>query len=93
MANKWFGLGTCLQVKSGELDSLSRNVGMSDTDRLMKVFSKWDNSRCSHHTFEKLIRCLEIIEMNKYIEKIMNMLEENRAYYSKQPDYSEDRTA
>ena len=93
MADKWRDLGDCLGVESGTLGSLAHDLSMSDTTRLMGVFHKWDNSRCSSHTFEKLISCLEIIEMNKYIEKITDMLEKNRAHYSKQPDYSEDRTA
>ena len=92
MANKWFGLGTCLQVKSGKLESLSHNVGMSDTDRLLQVFIEWNNSRCSHHTFENLIHCLKIIDMNRYIEKIMQILERNRVSYSEESDYSEYRT-
>ena len=93
MGYKWRDLGHCLQVESGKLESLSHDVSMSDTTRLMDVINEWDNSRCSHHTFEKLINCLKTIYMNKYIEKITLMLENNRAHYSKQLDYSEDRTA
>ena len=93
MASKWRDLGTCLGVKSGKLESLAHDVSMSDTTRLIEVFSEWDNSRCSHHTFENLINCLKTIDRDKYIEEIKRMLENNRAHYSKQPDYSEDRTA
>ena len=88
MASKWRELGTCLQVKSGKLESLSYDVRMSDKTRLMDVVTEWDNSRCSPHTFEKLISCLKTIDMNRYIEKITQMLENKKAYYSDQPDYS-----
>ena len=93
MEYKWRDLGNCLGVKSGTLESLAHDASMSDTTRLIGVFREWDNSRCSHHTFENLINCLKTIDMNKYIEKITDMLENNRAHYSKQLDYSEHRTA
>ena len=67
MASKWRDLGTCLGVKSGKLESLAHDVSMSDTTRLIELFSEWDNSRCSHHTFENLINCLKTIDRNKYI--------------------------
>ena len=89
MASEWSDLGTCLQVEHGKLESFTHDVSMSDTTRLMKVANEWDNSRCSPHTFEKLISCLKILKKNKYIKTIMEMLERERSYYSKQPDYSE----
>ena len=89
MASKWRDLGTCLGVKSGKLESLAHDVSMSDTTRLTEVANEWDNSRCSPHTFEKLISCLKTLGKINYIETIMRMLERKRSYYSKQPDYSE----
>ena len=88
MASKWRELGTCLQVESGKLESLSRDVSMRDTTRLTDVVNEWDNSRCSPHTFENLINCLKIIEMSKYIYKITQMLKDKRPHYSRQPDYT-----
>ena len=89
MSSKWRELGTCLEVESGKLESLSHDMSMRDTTRLMDVANEWDNSRCSPHTFEKLINCLQIIDRDKYIKTIMEMLKRKRSYYSKQPDYSE----
>ena len=89
MASKWRDLGTCLEVESGKLESLSHDVSMSDTTRLMEVVNEWDNSRCSPHTFKKLNECLNKIGKKKYIEKIEQMLKDQRPYYSKKPDYIE----
>ena len=89
MASKWREFGTCLQVESDKLKCLSHDVSMSDTTRLMDVVNEWDNSRCSPHTFKKLNECLNKIGQNKYIEKIEQMLKDQRRYYSRKPDYIE----
>ena len=88
MASKWHDLGTCLEVESGKLESLSHDMSMSDTNRLMDVVNEWDNSRCSPHTFEKLNECLDTINQKKYTRMIEKMLESKRPYYSRQPDYT-----
>ena len=88
MASKWRDLGTCLQVESGKLESLSRDTSMSDTTKLMDVVNEWDNSHCSPHTVEKLNDCLNTINQKKYTRMIEKMLESKRPYYSRQPDYT-----
>ena len=87
MASKWRELGTCLQVESGKLESLSHDVSMSDTTKLMDVVNEWDNSRCSPYIFEKLIECLNQIG-KKFTGMIKQMLERKRPYYSSKPDYT-----
>ena len=74
--HKWMSIGEGLRVGDGDLQSIRRDTGLDDGDRLAAMLRKWRDSKCSPFTWQNIIDVLETpaIDLKRAADNIRSKL-------------------
>ena len=74
--HKWMSIGEGLRVGDGDLQSIRRDTGLDDGERLAEMLRKWRDSKCSTFTWQNIINVLETpaIDLKRAADNIRSKL-------------------
>ena len=82
---KWMSIGEGLRVGGGDLESIRRDIGLDDGERLAKMLRIWRDSSCSPFTWRNIINVLEApaIDLKRAADDIRSRLSKGGNLYDK----------
>ena len=82
---KWMSIGEGLRVGDGDLESIRRDIGLDDGERLAKMLRIWRGSKRSPFTWRNISNVLEApaIDLKRVADDICSRLSKDGNLYDK----------
>ena len=81
---RWNEFGSELQVPSNKRESLKHDKTLDDRDRLEQVVIFWIESECSLVTWQKILKTLDSMDLNKTARRVQDCLKSQQVFNKSQ---------
>ena len=90
ISSSWNSVGSELNISMNFRDTLRRDIGLTDTDKLERILNEWSQSETKPVTWRIMLEALKSLQRQDLIRKVIAYLEkpENHQRYLSMNNFS-----